>query len=154
MKKRGVTLADVRTDSASFRAANPHLFGGAPAVKAPERALGGDSKPVSPSKRVRTAPKPKTKPEIERNLILGAEQRRGEIESFEFEGITLSIGDGTRYTPDFAVWLHSGKLRFVEVKGPWWEEDALIKWKVAKGKYRHCEFEFWSRQKDGWTRIA
>jgi hypothetical protein len=54
----------------------------------------------------------------------------GEIADYWFERLTLKLADDCRYTPDFVVQLASGEIECREVKG-FWQEDALIKIKVA-----------------------
>jgi hypothetical protein len=83
-------------------------------------------------------------------LWLRRRQDRGEIESFEFEGITVKLADGARYTPDFFVELATGELECHEVKG-FWREAARVRIKVAAGKY---PFRFIAVQEDrqrGWV---
>ncbi len=47
-----------------------------------------------------------------------------------FERFTFRVADDCRYTPDFVVQLANGELEVHEVKG-FWEDDALVKIKVA-----------------------
>lgn len=80
-------------------------------------------------------------------LRLGA----GEFEDFQFEGITLLLGEGTRYTPDFTIWEHDGTLRFIEVKGPYIREDSLVKFKCAIHRFPLASWELWQLNKGEWT---
>lgn len=57
-------------------------------------------------------------------------RRAGDVAWFKFEGVTLKLADGCRYTPDFAVMLADGTLEMHEVKG-FWTDDARVKIKVA-----------------------
>lgn len=73
----------------------------------------------------------------------------GEVEWFEFEGITLRLADDTRYTADFDVMLTSGVLELHEIKGtekrtkksgeeysvPRFEDDARVKIAVAAAQF-------------------
>lgn len=104
-------------------------------------------------KRHRTAPRPKTGPEKAMALILEARKRKGEIESYVFEGATFIIGDGTRFTPDFCVTLPDKKLLLIEVKGPYIREDGLLKFKVAKMHLKFAELEMWQLEKGSWRRL-
>lgn len=61
---------------------------------------------------------------------LEAMRRSGEIIAYWFEQVTLKLADDTRYTPDFLVLYADGALVFEETKG-FWEDDALVKIKVA-----------------------
>ncbi len=61
-------------------------------------------------------------------------RRAGEVEAVWFEGITLKLAEGCRYTPDFLVMLADGRLEAHEVKG-FWTDDARVKIKVAASKF-------------------
>lgn len=54
----------------------------------------------------------------------------GDVLWYKFEGITLKLAEGSRYTPDFVVMTSSGNLEFHEVKSIW-IGDAKTKVKVA-----------------------
>lgn len=62
--------------------------------------------------------------------LLESRKAAGEIVWYAFESITFKLADDTRYTPDFAVMLASGRLQAHEVKGHW-QDDAKVKIKVA-----------------------
>lgn len=53
---------------------------------------------------------------------------------WEFEGITLRLGNDCRYTADFAVMLADGSIELHETKG-FMRDDALVKLKVAAASY-------------------
>lgn len=99
--------------------------------------------------------------ETEFSLILEAMRRKGEIEAWEFEGITLRFA-GVKYTPDFVVWDGADEqgllpLRFIEIKG------AFIKGKLERAieRFRHARtyyygkfnFEMHQKTKEGWKVI-
>lgn len=54
----------------------------------------------------------------------------GEVEEYWFEPMNLRLADKCFYKVDFLVLLQSGALEVHEVKG-FWEDDALVKIKVA-----------------------
>jgi hypothetical protein len=58
----------------------------------------------------------------------------GSVAWFRFEGITLKLAEGSRYTPDFAVMLTDGTLECHEVKSIWLG-DAKTKIKVASALF-------------------
>lgn len=60
--------------------------------------------------------------------------------------MTLKLGDDCRYTPDFFVLNHAGKLIAHEVKG-FWRDDAKVKIKVAARMF--LWIEFWVAVKKG-----
>lgn len=65
---------------------------------------------------------------------LEAARNAQEIVWYQFEGITLKLADGCRYTPDFAVLRADGVMEMHEVKG-YWQDDAKSKIKVAAEKF-------------------
>jgi hypothetical protein len=69
--------------------------------------------------------------ETEYAQILELRKRTGEIEWWKFEGMTLRLADGARFTPDFAVKFTVAGLQFHEVKG-FMREAAFVRLKVAR----------------------
>jgi len=102
-------------------------------------------------------------------LVLDALKRNGEIERYDFQGITLrwpSGDDVIRYTADFAVFpivpkcSHFGdsKIRLVEVKGgyskmPGFLERAVERFRHARTYWPQFGFELHKKTKDGWKQI-
>lgn len=72
-------------------------------------------------------------------LQLEAHRRNGEIDSYEFEGVTLKIGDDCRYTPDFFVVDNDGWIIFYETKG-YFRDDAKAKIRSAAKQYPYFRF--------------
>jgi hypothetical protein len=66
--------------------------------------------------------------------VLEALKQSGELLWWAFEGITLKLAEGSRYTPDFFVMRKDGTLECHEVKGRW-IDDAKTKIKVAAEKF-------------------
>lgn len=110
--------------------------------------------PEKPAK-VKTPRPRQNKWEREYDAKLRAMYGRGEIQWYEFEGMTLRLADDTRYTPDFAVMHNDGHVEMVEVKG-FIREDALVKFKVAAERFPF-EFCMYRKQKvsegGGWDLI-
>ncbi len=96
-----------------------------------------------------------TSPECEMAMILEAKRRRGDIESWMFEGVTLKLADGCRFTPDFFVRPIEPDLKpqFIETKGPFIREDAMIKFRVAKEQNPWAEWQLHQKTRDGWRQI-
>lgn len=65
---------------------------------------------------------------------LEAARNAHEIVWYAFEGVTLKLADGCRYTPDFAVLRADGVMEMHEVKS-YWIGDAKTKVKVAAEKF-------------------
>jgi hypothetical protein len=72
------------------------------------------------------------KTEAEYALMLDAEYKKGNIIYWAFEEVKFRLADNTFYTPDFMVLRHDGAVEFHEVKGAHVEEDARVKFKVAR----------------------
>lgn len=70
---------------------------------------------------------------------LGMLKAAGEIEHFDFEAVRLRLADKTWYLPDFFVQLTDGTMEFHETKGRW-EDDALVKHKVAAEQHSWARF--------------
>lgn len=81
--------------------------------------------------------------EAEYGALLDLRTGHDDVAWFAFECITLKLAADTRYTPDFLVMRHDGTLECHEIKGHW-EDDALVKIKVAAEKF---PFRFISAQK-------
>ena len=77
-------------------------------------------------------------------------RRAGEITWFCFEGVTLKLADGCRFTPDFAVQLPDETVEIHEVKG-FWRDDAKIKLKVAVEMYPIFRFVVVKRVRGAWV---
>ena len=65
---------------------------------------------------------------------LEARKNAHEVIWYVFEGVTLKLADGCRYTPDFAVLMADSTIEMHEVKG-YWQDDAKAKIKVAADKF-------------------
>lgn len=61
-------------------------------------------------------------------------KRSGEVIEYWFDHINLRLADKCFYKIDFFVLMSSGLLEVHEVKGKW-EDDALVKIKVAANMY-------------------
>ncbi len=100
------------------------------------------------------------KTEAEFAMILEAMKRKGGILRYEFQGITLRWFD-MRYTPDFVVFdadLCKGNthaIKFIEIKGPHihYRQQALARFKGARGFWPEFTFELHQRTKDGWKQL-
>lgn len=80
-------------------------------------------------RRLKSAPY-KSSLEADYAALLAARQMAGDVIVWRYESVTLAIGNGCRYTPDFMVVRNDGVIEMVEVKGrP--REDGMIKLKVA-----------------------
>lgn len=82
--------------------------------------------------RKRSGEMNKTEAAYER--VLRARQQAGEIEWYQFEGMTFRLAKKTRYTPDFTVMLNNGEFQCHEVKG-FMMDDANVKIKCAAEMY-------------------
>ena len=84
--------------------------------------------------------------------------RAEEIQAYWFEGITLRLSDGNRYTADFVVIDAAGEVWLHDVKGRkgdsfWAEEDAMAKIKSAAGIFPWFGFLIvWPNKSGGWNK--
>jgi hypothetical protein len=63
----------------------------------------------------------------------------GEVVRYRFEKVRLILAETCTYTPDFEVLMPDGTKEFHEVKGHW-EDDALVKIKVAAEQFPEYRF--------------
>ncbi len=105
------------------------------------------------------------KTESEFAMILEAQKRAGQIQRYEFEGLTLRFAN-VRYTPDFVVFGHVGDVesgffgdpfvKFIEVKGPFIKgnrERAVERFRHAKTYWPEFTFEMWQKKDGSWNQI-
>lgn len=88
------------------------------------------------------------KTEKHRAIQLEALKRDGQIREWGFESMSLKLGDGAYYTPDFMVIEKDGTLRFEETKGHW-REAARVRIKVASSIFP-CKFTAMQLVKGEW----
>ncbi len=90
------------------------------------------------------------KTERKYNDYLESKRMKGEILWFKFDCINLRLAEKTFYKPDFFVLTSDFELQVHEVKGHW-EDDALVKIKVAAELY---PFSFksvhWNTKNNAW----
>lgn len=151
------SLADIRArlqHNPALAALNPHLAapGLVPGAFPPGA---GKIPPYGKTRRIRQSPHPKTKPEREMNSILSAMKEKGEIVSFTFEGVTLLVGDGLRYTPDFIITMPDGRVVCIEVKGQWINRHAGVQmFQAARGAWKNFKFELWQLSDGKWNQLV
>lgn len=106
--------------------------------------------------------KPKmNKTEMRYAEMLEMKKRTGEIFDYQFEGITLKLATGVRYTPDFVVIrkveminLHTNWItEFHEVKGGFIRDDARIKFQVARKQFPCFSFKMMQYKDGSWSEI-
>ena len=81
--------------------------------EAPSTALGPDRG----GKGAKNAKQPKQPNKTETRYLREVLDRRGDVLCVRYEGVTLRMGNGHRYTPDFLVTRHDGRMECHEVKG-------------------------------------
>lgn len=90
--------------------------------------------------------------EAEYSRLLESLRTSGELLWWAFEGITLKLAEGSRYTPDFFVMRNDGTLECHEVKSRW-IGDAKTKVRVAAEKFPFKFFAVFAKLKrdgGGW----
>lgn len=75
----------------------------------------------------------------------------GELTTYGYELVTLKLGNGVRYTPDFWAVTSDNRTVFYEVKGPRTWDDAKVKIKVAATRFLNYEFFLCVYERGEWT---
>lgn len=143
----------------------------APALRALGRPIPAPVAPPAtapePVKAKRKAPglaKPRGRKGMNRTesamaLLLEAQRQAGEIVRWGREMITLRWPDGLCYSPDFTVLLSKANLpatypiTFIETKGAFVRDDALVKFRAARAYWPDFEFQMWRLVKGRWERV-
>lgn len=154
----GVTLDDLIRrvkQNSTLLDLNPALSGTSqPVSAATQHGLALALIPKSPHDSGNDPQALKSNGEREMRAWLEIKRQEGGIHSFDYEAITLSVGEPKcRYTPDFAVWRHDGSLILIEVKGKKKWEDSIIKFKSARKQYPKITFQMWEFSKGKWREI-
>lgn len=166
MSRRHIDPYAIAQSSAEYRRLNPHLIG--------SETLQKPQPDVLTAKTVKTSGTRKGKHRREMNKLEGAFSRllqarrhRGEIVSFEYEGLTLRWGDGMRYTCDFKIVTSisapetenegaATRVTLVEIKGAYcWKQD-LVKYRAAAQHEpwrRVYRFEWWEQIDRVWQQV-
>ncbi len=85
--------------------------------------------------------------------LLEAKLKRGEIQSYRYEGLSLKWGGNMSYTPDAVVIPLTGKWIMIEVKGKHeWSRD-VVRWKGCRAEWSELEFQYWREVDRVWRRI-
>lgn len=84
-------------------------------------------------------------------------KRSGELVNFYHQPLKFRLADLTYYTPDYMCVAADMTISFIEVKGrkgdgPWCEEDAKVKIKVAAELYPFVFRMVWPMKGGGWSR--
>ncbi len=101
-------------------------------------------------------PKGMNKTEARYEAHLRIQHVMGAIAWYQFEGMKLKLADSTFFTPDFVVMLINGALQFHEVKArmsngkPRYEDDAIVKLKVAAEQKPFAFFLVWPGKTTDW----
>lgn len=146
--------------SPTMQKLNPHLFLG---DVIGERIKEDMKEIASAEKKTGKRRSAMNKTESRFARLLEARVARGEIESFEYEGLTLRWPDGMRYTPDFVVvdatlsadaasaQSPSVCITLIEVKGAYgWAKD-IVRFRAARDKWgNRYRFEFWQEVDGKW----
>lgn len=72
----------------------------------------------------------------------------------QYEPFTLCLPSGARYTPDFVFWDGATIFAVVETKGAHIHSPAaLLRFKEARAAFRHLDFYFAQKLKDGYWAV-
>jgi hypothetical protein len=135
--KTSIKLCDISDDA---KRANPAFFlteTGA-VSKAETKPI---PKPGSGQKRVKSGPKTQGPNKGEQQYYLRYLLPRlnaGELMTVKYEGVSLKMINGHRYTPDWVCWTATGQMECHEVKGAY----RLHSHQRAKLAFDQCRVEF------------
>ena len=115
------------------------------------RYASGANTPATPA-RARNTRKPGEMNGLETQYahFLEEERLHGRVHAWRFEPVGLRLAEGCTYNPDFLVILPDGSVEIHETKGRW-EDDALVKIKVAAEMFPWFVFRAFQWQKGVWV---
>lgn len=85
--------------------------------------------------------------------ILAAQQRRGDIVSYRYEGMALKWGDCMSYCPDAVVIPNEGKWMMIELKGAHIRSRDMVRFKGCRAEWPEFDFAMWQWKSGEWTRL-
>lgn len=139
--------------SKSVQLLNPHLTG--MPVERPWNARGDVLEPKTPIRTGKPMRHEKQPNKTEARFRDWWESLRA-FSKLDYSPITLRIGL-RRYTPDwvfFGVGGDDERIQLIEVKGPWIEEDAAVKFDLFKSHFTGFDFAMWQENSEGlWVQI-
>lgn len=122
------------------------------------------STPREPKKKLLRRRRVMNKTEAEFARILEARQKRGEIVSFDFEGVALRFGNNETfiYSPDFVVTKSHHTTTdgiavhyvMIEVKGAHIRQKDWDRFKHARDNYPLLTFQLWQKKAGAWSQLA
>lgn len=167
--KKSLRTIDPAKVSKSIREANPHLFGSNTNPRELARVM-TEAKDLptlqaaTEQKRHGKKRKEMNKTEAEFARMLDAQILRGEVVSYDYEGLTLRWGEKEiqKYTPDFNVVVSSesidGKphqfIKFIETKGGHIRAVDMLRFKNARNNWPLFTFEMWQKANGEWRQIV
>lgn len=115
------------------------------------RYASGANTPAAPA-RARNTRKPGEMNGLETQYahFLETERLAGRVDWWKFEPIGLRLAERCTYNPDFLVVRPDGAIEVHETKGRW-EDDALVKIKVAAEMFPIFEFRAIQWVKGAWV---
>jgi hypothetical protein len=85
--------------------------------------------------------------------LLELQKRAGEILSYRFEEQKFRLAQRTYYTPDFKIVYPDGTQEFIEVKGGFIRDDAMVKFKVCARHFPEYGWRMVQRKKTQWITL-
>jgi len=79
-------------------------------------------------------------------------RRKGEIQGWKFEAISLKLGEKTWYFPDFLVIDNHERIHIVEIKG-FLRDDSAAKFKIAASNFPEMHFHMFKNQNGSWKKM-
>lgn len=116
----------------------------------PRYASGANATPTQARARNTRKPGEMNGLETQYAHFLEAERLAGRVHAWRFEPVGLRLAEGCTYNPDFLVILPDGAVEIHETKGRW-EDDALVKIKVAAEMFPWFVFRAFQWVKGAWV---
>jgi hypothetical protein len=91
----------------------------------------------------------RSKLEAEWALVLEAMKRDRQLVAYHYEPMSLRLGQGAFYMPDFLIVWHDGEVSFDEIKGGFAREASIVRIKVAASRYPFFRFRLVRKGKRG-----
>lgn len=95
---------------------------------------------VKPELADRVRPTPEEALNKTERRYLNLLRERFPFQPIMIQAITLRLAHNTKYTPDFSYTLPTGALVFVETKGAFVRDDAIVKLKTAAAMFPQFTF--------------
>lgn len=110
------------------------------------------AKPKPSHRKLEQKARQPNKTEARFGAVLEGRKKRGEIDSYRYEGMSLRWGGGMRYTADWVVIIGT-EVYLLEVKGKLLRNQDLVRFKGCKSEWPEFHFEMHQEVNREWKRV-